>query len=123
MKRDVALWEKWIEALRSGDYQQGENNLIQTNGNNPLYCCLGVLCDVSGEPTVAEDGSGFEFSDAFSEDFLPDSFRTKVGLSDDDQHCLAELNDDYGHNFLDIADILEEALRDGEDVRYVYRKS
>jgi hypothetical protein len=33
----------WIEALRSGEYQQGQNYL----SNNGKYCCLGVLCEVA----------------------------------------------------------------------------
>lgn len=38
------LRDAWIEALRSGEYQQGEGLLKEYD----YYCCLGVLCDVSG---------------------------------------------------------------------------
>lgn len=34
--------KKWVEALRSGEYDQGKRKLSQ----NGLYCCLGVACDV-----------------------------------------------------------------------------
>lgn len=35
--------QKWISALRSGSYQQGNSYLRSTSGK---YCCLGVLCDL-----------------------------------------------------------------------------
>jgi hypothetical protein len=37
------LIKKWIEALRSGQYKQG-NGLLRSEENQ--FCCLGVLCDV-----------------------------------------------------------------------------
>ena len=42
MKEEVA--KAWVEALRSGRYQQGHNSLKNVTG----FCCLGVLCDISG---------------------------------------------------------------------------
>ena len=32
----------WLEALRSGGYVQGKDNLYNREDNS--YCCLGVLC-------------------------------------------------------------------------------
>ena len=37
-KLPVVFKEKWLTALRSGDYQQGEGEFC----NNGKYCCLGV---------------------------------------------------------------------------------
>lgn len=40
---------KWIEALRSGKYRQGDTYLCQSDDKsfqNERYCCLGVLCDI-----------------------------------------------------------------------------
>lgn len=34
--------KKWVEALRSGEYAQGEKCLF----SNGRYCCLGVACEV-----------------------------------------------------------------------------
>ena len=105
----------WLEALRSGKYEQGTGCL----NKNSKYCCLGVACDLfkdnltvgihedgytlyDGEVTMAPptitsmldlvDGSGniFPFSD--SEALLP----------------LTSLNDDIGRNFTEIADIIEK---------------
>lgn len=35
--------KKWLEALRSGEYQQGKRKLFTEEGN---FCCLGVACDM-----------------------------------------------------------------------------
>ena len=35
---------KWLTALRSGDYNQGQTLLRSTKDE---YCCLGVLCDLA----------------------------------------------------------------------------
>ena len=42
MKKEIA--ERWVSALRSGEYKQGKLYLKSENG----YCCLGVLCDILG---------------------------------------------------------------------------
>lgn len=39
------LTKKWIEALRSGEFNQTKWSLI----NKHRYCCLGVLCEISKE--------------------------------------------------------------------------
>ncbi len=40
-----ALMKKWVKALRSGKYKQGQGLLETLDGKN---CCLGVLCKVAG---------------------------------------------------------------------------
>ena len=37
--------QKWVEALRSGDYKQGQKRLRIMDDNT--FCCLGVACDIS----------------------------------------------------------------------------
>ena len=39
--------QKWINALRSGEYEQGRKSLRDRN----KYCCLGVLCDLHAKET------------------------------------------------------------------------
>ena len=34
--------QKWLDALRSGEYSQGTRHLYSGRG----FCCLGVLCDI-----------------------------------------------------------------------------
>jgi hypothetical protein len=50
VKKDMAM--KWVEALRSGKYSQGTGAL--NNGNK--YCCLGVLCEISGIDEFEDGG-------------------------------------------------------------------
>ena len=37
------IMEKWVKALRSGEYKQGEGNLCDSKNN---FCCLGVLTEL-----------------------------------------------------------------------------
>lgn len=37
----------WIDALLSGEYQQGTGFLCQMTENGPEFCCLGVLTDLA----------------------------------------------------------------------------
>ena len=43
MKKEIA--DKWVAALRSGDYKQVHAYLHTPAG----YCCLGVLCEITKE--------------------------------------------------------------------------
>ena len=48
MKTEIA--KKWIKALRSGKYKQGQSLLKQYDAKNqPRHCCLGVLCELYNE--------------------------------------------------------------------------
>jgi len=47
---DQSIKEKWVEALRSGDYERGEGALRRGySKDSDKYCCLGVLCDIVKE--------------------------------------------------------------------------
>ncbi len=47
MKAD--LKNRWLEALRSGKYEQATGALMAEIDDGAVgYCCLGVLCDISG---------------------------------------------------------------------------
>lgn len=37
--------KKWVEALRSGEYKQGQGALHRADEDT--YCCLGVACKIS----------------------------------------------------------------------------
>lgn len=48
MNKNIA--KKWVKALRSGKYKQGEGYLkITDNKGNSSHCCLGVLCELYNE--------------------------------------------------------------------------
>lgn len=46
MKPEIA--QKWVEALRSGNYTQTTKTLRDDKG----YCCLGVLCDLASQEGI-----------------------------------------------------------------------
>lgn len=43
---------QWLEALRSGEYKQGQQALKKKTAKGELqYCCLGVLCELHRKAT------------------------------------------------------------------------
>jgi len=126
--------KRWVEALRSGDYDQATGALRDATLEG--YCCLGVACDLAltdfasqkmgwdgpevvwvpvYDDEVDEDGYARE------EEHLPIPVRDWLGLKheagsfnykDEDgvitDESLAEMNDN-GLTFLQIADIIEGA--------------
>ena len=126
---DAELKQRWVEALRSGEYQQGEENLHkQLPNGKDLYCCLGVLCDIEGVP-AEEDGRYGDGSLAFTyegaEFMLPISLKKRWGLEREIPnpsvslnnkareveiaHHLAFMNDN-GKSFDEIAEWIEANL-------------
>jgi hypothetical protein len=49
-KFDSEMKEKWLQALRSGDYKKGNSYLCRKNLTKKgfSYCCLGVLAEING---------------------------------------------------------------------------
>jgi hypothetical protein len=108
--------QKWVSALRSGDYQQTQQVLHNKNG----FCCLGVLCDLyikenqlEWEPNHLNNGNYYNFQD--ENVYLPHSVVEWSGIGDDDptindgESTLVELNDG-GSTFIEIADVIEKQL-------------
>lgn len=74
MKKEVA--EKWVAALRSGDYEQGKYSLRNASGQ---YCCLGVLCEITGVKKTGTDEEGAtKYGD--SNGYLPPSASKLSGI-------------------------------------------
>ena len=105
--------QKWVSALRSGEYQQGRNYLRTDNG----FCCLGVLCDLYIKENQLEwDLTNNGHNDYMFQDMvgcLPVSVKEWADL--DNPHVnvgestLVRLNDS-GSTFEQIADVIEEQL-------------
>jgi hypothetical protein len=104
---------KWLEALRSGEYKQGQGAL-QTS--DKTFCCLGVLCEVQGINSRLTGGYAFESAPVVVYDFEADrrSGSTvyaeeyeSAGLSNRAIHELIEQNDN-GKSFIEIAGFIEE---------------
>lgn len=102
---------KWVEALRSGDYTQVEGKLAKEREDGTKgFCCLGVLCEVAVKegvieaPAKATDGFGDEtnwFQYDGEADELPTSVMDWAGLSDHNPEVTypltaEEIEDNYG---------------------------
>lgn len=111
---DAGVKERWVAALRSGEYKQTTGYLKTDYG----YCCLGVLCDIHDKEQA---GSGVNWEAGQDEDRLFWSYLTCEGTLPErvmdwaqlDNHnpeiegdSLAELNDG-GKSFAHIADLIE----------------
>ena len=122
---------KWIEALRSGEYEQGRECLIHTvNASNiggrqstTTYCCLGVYGVINDyEDLIVVTTDNIEIDPFYSDQsFLPEErFRSDTGLDKYiDQVTLSKWND-ADVTFDDIADALEYYLINGVLPRYQF---
>jgi hypothetical protein len=96
----------WVDALRSGHYQQTREVLYDHTG----YCCLGVLVDVAApeEWVTIGDQTGVASSGAkTSYGELSDKLRERFGLSDYECNFLMGANDEERWSFSEIADWIE----------------
>lgn len=117
LKLKPEIKHKWLQALRSGNYDQGRSRLRNDHGE---YCCLGVLCDLVGP----NDWGAGEYStyhntwkDSVTEIPFPewssffwlgcDAFEHELrGIQAD----LMDLNDNKCKTFSEIADYIENKL-------------
>ena len=112
--------DKWVAALRSGDYQQTKEFLQDSDG----FCCLGVLCDLYINEHDSPSSERYqrwkklcEFQDGTLLDLhdnllLPRAVREWSGVNSSDGNlrngtCLTALNDE-GMPFSEIADTIED---------------
>ena len=123
--------ERWVEALRSGNYLQTIERLKATISDDKVgYCCLGVLCEIESVPNSRvhddidnRDCFEFEFNDHFtSNSSLNFGWAQKRGMNSSvgefviffelfgekfyQVRSLASLNDD-GFTFEQIADVID----------------
>lgn len=132
MSMDSGLKQRWIEALRSGEYRQGQDRLRTEHNGAASYCCLGVLCDLlvkDGKGTWERDVAGRYYFQANENrltgieentSVLPASALRLTGIESpnpfvtfdrktaESRSSLAYLND-HGASFDRIAGIIEES--------------
>lgn len=94
MTMDKELKAKWVKALRSGEFEQGQNEL---EGPGNRFCCLGVLCSLEAKPTT---GSGISFSYRWAGERVGSRAYSK----------LIDMNDNLCLSFSEIADYIEADL-------------
>ncbi len=115
-KMNPEIKAKWLEALRSGKYNQGENMLHRKDDEGKSYfCCLGVLCAIEGVSSelVSHNDIGpyYLFTEEdFSSPFMPGlNWLDSRGINDHEANKLASMNDNGG-SFEEIADYIERYL-------------
>jgi hypothetical protein len=92
----------WLNALRSGEYQQGEGSLQPTYDT---FCCIGVFCIANN---IKIHPSGNDMVDENGESCGYKNLNDLVGISTTNQ--LWEMNDVKKFSFNQIADWIEENL-------------
>lgn len=108
---------KWVEALRSGKYQQARRVLKDRNG---AMCCLGVAADLidSSQWNADVTPPGFQTPAGFGwrgcEPANCMTISDAIGISIFDAQNLAVRNDGSEgyreHSFAEIADIIEREI-------------
>lgn len=100
--------QKWVRALRSGEYEQGNGWLIC--GERRSYCCLGVLAEEMVPEFIRPVNESLQnLGIDGSAGTLPDDLAIMFGLDRNSQYTLAQMNDE-GDCFLTIADWIEREL-------------
>jgi len=111
------LLEKWLEALREGDYKQG-GEFLRTSEN--CYCCLGVLADIHPylkyESNEHEDSLGwYTYSVPQSDPDHNEHYLPTYILPLEVQRKLGEMNDSGRYDFSQMADFIEENIKPEEE--------
>src|SRR6185369_2630794 len=98
MKKSVKA--KWIKALRSGRYKQGNFTLRDKRRSETRYCCLGVLAQIQGcKWKQGDSGLIVPFlkgKQVGSAGYLDPDSKAAAGLTDRNLHTLAAMNDRRG---------------------------
>lgn len=110
--------KKWVEALRSSEYQQGRGRLHNPKENT--FCCLGVLCDIYRKENnlqwVICHGAAYLSGDHHEpmDGFLPPQVVDWAGVKDRspvvEGSSLVALNDSDEFSFEKIAQYIEKYL-------------
>jgi hypothetical protein len=103
---------KWIDALRSGTFNQGRGKL---RSNRNRYCCLGVACELLPKKFnikwVKEKGAllyGLDINKSETDYYrLPEEILDYIGIDNFSETQLIRMNDEEKKSFTKIADFLE----------------
>lgn len=107
---------KWVEALRSEKYTQGQQKLKTPDER---FCCLGVLCDIIAPrewtSTEQEDADGvllgtFDWFHSGDAEMPGQGVQEEAGVDDDTCSKLTVMNDKDELNFNQIANWIESNL-------------
>jgi hypothetical protein len=139
--------DRWIEALLSGEYEQGASYLCLIDGSvdqdtglvkdlTKSYCCLGVLTDLVSDDWYDDDYDLVEYGSDENNNFrytlneymssgfdngegtlINKETAEEMGFFPMTQDLLASLND-YGASFSDIAKVI--AANDMREIKFIF---
>jgi len=114
---DKDVKDKWLTALRSGEFKKGKGYL---RNKNDMYCCLGVFCEINDIPKMIHTDGHYEYNGnpgSFSSantfynvlgkygDFQ--AFEIKISTHDHYYDNLAVINDNT-ETFEDVIEVIEK---------------
>lgn len=110
-KMNQEVKKMWVEALRSGEYQQGKHHL----NDNGKFCCLGVLCDLAVKDGVnlkvnPEPQNSYVITYDEHRCWLPHKVAGWAQFPYDKSGGLVEMNDKLNCSLEEIALYIEKNL-------------
>jgi hypothetical protein len=105
---DQVIKEKWVKALRSGEFKQIQNRLGCLNHG---MCCLGVLTHIQGVDLTGYYESYDEYDGEYKDEWAykeepPTEYM--AGITTDQSLILMDMNDEQRKSFVEIADYVEK---------------
>ena len=97
---------RWLEALRSGTYEQGQGCL---RSQRETYCPLGILCDIIDQKKWVAIARSYYEHDGRTGRPSKETL-TEAGLSLDDVALIVQLSDRSKWTFEQVARWIEEKL-------------
>lgn len=126
---DAGIKAHWLTALRSGDFKQGKGYLKSETSGSPMYCCLGVLCELAVKAGVIEKSEldveacvhsfsskhpGIGISISTSSSYLPQGVADWAGIHYQGKIYHEHVNSDEQHDLVrvrvDLADLNDHKL-------------
>lgn len=115
---DKTFQDKWVAALRSGEYEQGCMALghLPIGGGRIRFCCLGVACELLVAEKRAKRFDSYVVCGSYqygergcvtSKTLITPELREKIGLGQSNAARFANMND-QGSSFEEIADEIEK---------------
>jgi len=116
MSMNPEFKQKWVDALRSGEYKQGTGELHNIEADT--YCCLGVVCEVikpKGWDGLCLTGLDRDGEFARLQNFLTQDVLDLLNVTETQASILWQMNDgfvivDQPKSFDEIATYIEENL-------------
>jgi hypothetical protein len=117
MKEDIKA--EWKKNLRSGKFAQGSGQLRTWDPDEKVwkYCCLGLLCEMSGlgewKDAVSVSDGYVTSTYLYNRDYLPVAVAEWAGIdprNDEEtgvQQRLGAANDEEGSSFFEIANLID----------------